>query len=273
MKISIIGLGWLGLPLARSLAEQGHHILGSTTSNEKHQRLLEEGLENVVFRLEPHPVGRDFNRLFEAELVIINIPPKRRSNPATFHPEQIKYLKSLLEQAGVNKVIYTSSTSTYPDANQSINEDFALNAENTGNITMYQAEKLLLDSPVFQTSIIRFGGLLGVDRVPGRYFSGKDNVDGQLPANYIHQADAVRMIAHLIEKGLWGKVYNGVCPSHPAKREIYEQNALDLGFAPPRTYKENQQSPWKIVDSEAILSTGFEFLYQSPLDFTYVEPK
>ena len=35
MKISIIGLGWLGLPLADHLIEQGYQVLGSTTSKEK----------------------------------------------------------------------------------------------------------------------------------------------------------------------------------------------------------------------------------------------
>ncbi|MEZ7854793.1 MAG: SDR family NAD(P)-dependent oxidoreductase, partial [Cyclobacteriaceae bacterium] len=30
--ISILGCGWLGLPLARQLVQQGHQIKGSTTS-------------------------------------------------------------------------------------------------------------------------------------------------------------------------------------------------------------------------------------------------
>jgi len=31
-RISILGTGWLGLPLAKALTEEGHILKGSTTS-------------------------------------------------------------------------------------------------------------------------------------------------------------------------------------------------------------------------------------------------
>ena len=35
MQVSILGCGWLGLPLAKSLIEKGFSVNGSTTSVEK----------------------------------------------------------------------------------------------------------------------------------------------------------------------------------------------------------------------------------------------
>ena len=34
-KISILGCGWLGLPLAKAIVENGFSVKGSTTSSEK----------------------------------------------------------------------------------------------------------------------------------------------------------------------------------------------------------------------------------------------
>ncbi|WP_041739380.1 NAD(P)-binding domain-containing protein [Echinicola vietnamensis] len=270
MKISIIGLGWLGLPLARRLAQKGHQVLGSTTSPEKHRQLLDEGIDNVVFRLDPHPSGNGFNRLFDADLVVVNIPPKRRSMPETFHPEQIKYLKTLIKQAGVGRVIYTSSTSVYPNTNNEVTETTKLCLNSTGHSAVFGAENILREDAAYDLTVIRFGGLLGMDRVPGSYFSGKENVAGDVPVNYIHQVDAVRLIAHVIEKELWGETYNGVCPIHPKKREVYEKNAQEMGFAPPKSYRQQDLPDFKVVSGERIMETGFVFEIENPLNFYYI---
>jgi UDP-glucose 6-dehydrogenase len=42
MKISIVGCGWLGLPLGEKLAKSGHQVFGSTTSVEKIATIFNE---------------------------------------------------------------------------------------------------------------------------------------------------------------------------------------------------------------------------------------
>lgn len=269
MKISIIGLGWLGLPLARELDSRAHQVMGSTTSEEKSKSLAGEGVSNVVFKLAPHPTGSDFNRLFEADLVIINIPPRTRTMVETFHPEQVKYLKSLLQQAGVKKVIYTSSTSIYPDVNGEVTELTPIQRETTGHPAMYQAERILKEDRDYDLTIVRFGGLLGMDRIPGRYVSGKEGVMGDLPINYIHQEDAVNVLVHLIDQGCWNETFNGVSPLHPTKKEVYEKNARDFDFLPPKSYQQAGGANWKVVSSKKLLETGFNFRYKDPLLFLY----
>ena len=44
-SVSIIGCGWLGLPLAEFLVQQGFHVRGSTTRAEKLKPLEEKGIE------------------------------------------------------------------------------------------------------------------------------------------------------------------------------------------------------------------------------------
>lgn len=267
-RLSIIGLGWLGKPFATHMLNLGYSVMGSTTSTEKANRLNQEGMNTVLLSLNPHPEGVRFASLFDTDVLIINIPPRTRSLPDTFHPEQIKYLKAMAVQGGVKKIIYISSTSVYPDINQIALESDELTMDTTGNKALFQAEQILSKDKDYDLTIIRFGGLLGVDRVPGRYFSGKSNVDGDSPVNYIHRDDAVRLISWIIEKDLWNQVFNGVAPIHPKRRIVYERNALDLGFPPPASYTAESKA-WKEISADKILATGFAFQMEDPLDFWY----
>lgn len=269
MNISIIGLGWLGLPLADHLIRLGHQVSGSTTTIEKSLRLNEEGYINAVLKFNPHPEGNRFQKLFETDLLVINIPPRTRTATPTFHPEQIKFIKEIIYQKKIPKIIYVSATSVYPDGNQIARESDSLTKENTGNIALLEAEALLWRDKTYDLTVLRFGGLLGVDRIPGRYFSGKENVDGNSPVNYIHRDDAVNMLAWIIEKNLWNETFNGVTPLHPLRRDVYDKNASDLSFDPPRSYDNSGIKPWKKICGDKILETGFEFKIPNPLDFWY----
>lgn len=266
--ISIIGLGWLGEPLAEKLMQRGYTIKGSTTSVDKLKRLKEKGIFSRQLQFNPHPEGESFQDLFDADVLFVNIPPRTRSLPETFHPEQIKFVKAMAEQAGVKKIIYVSATSVYPDNGQTASEDDNLDLENTGNKALLNAENILRSGKNFDLTIIRYGGLLGVDRIPGRYFSGKENVQGNTPVNYIHRDDAVNMAVWIIEKSLWNEIFNGVAPLHPLRKDVYEKNAIDLRIAPPLSYTA-ENSPYKVISPQKIIDTGFKFNIPNPLDFWY----
>lgn len=267
--VSIVGLGWLGKPLAQHLLRQGLLVKGSTTSTEKSVSLKAEGIDAVVLRFSPHPEGAGFGSLFVADVLFVNIPPKSRVNSDSFYLEQNKFLKEMAKQAGIRKVIFASSTSVYPDADFEYSEDYPLTKENSGSPGILQAEKLWFEDKGLHCSVIRYGGLLGVDRIPGRYFSGKDNVVGDTPVNFIHRDDAVRLAAWVIEKELFGAVFNAVAPFHPRRRDIYERNAVELGFPAPNSYAPRGTMPSKVISSEKILETGFKFGYPDPMDFWY----
>jgi len=267
VRVSIVGFGWLGEPLAMSLKEKGYQVKGSTTSTEKLNSLKDKGLETYLLKFTPHPVGQTFQKLFETDILFINIPPARRSQPDSFHPEQIKYIKALALQYKIPHIIYTSATSVYPDNNQLATEaDLVLKDDNPA---LYAAEQLLWKDKAYDLTVIRYGGLLGVDRIPGRYFSGKENITGNTPVNYIHRDDAVALAEWVIENGLWNETYNGVAPIHPIRKDIYEKNAAELGFAPPASYADTGKEKWKEISPAKILATGFRFQIPDPMNFWY----
>lgn len=270
-KISIIGLGWIGLPLAKLLQKDGHTVLGSTTSSEKQVRLKDEGVDAIQFKLVPFPQGKSFQELFTCEILVINIPPRSRSVSGDFYLEQIKFLRSMVDQSAIKKVIFVSSTGVYPeeDRESAYTEMEALHKANTGNLTIYKSELLFSENRDFDLTIIRFGGLIGDDRIPGKYVAGKENVSGHTRVNYIYRADAGKMLAWIIEKNLWNETYNGVAPFHSLRKEVYEKNVNELGLKPPASYQNSSNGKDRLVSGSKILNTGFEFDFPNPLDFPY----
>ncbi|RIW16245.1 epimerase [Algoriphagus lacus] len=269
--VSIIGLGWIGEPLAFHLMGKGLQVQGSTTSGEKQEKIRAKGINAIRFSLNPYPEGLGFNALFQSEILVVNIPPRTRSGNGGFHLEQLKYLRSLIDHSPVRKVIFVSSTGIYPEAptGEKYGENFLLTFENTGNQTLLQAEQLMDEGREFELTIVRFGGLMGEDRIPGKYFSGKEHVAGHTRVNFIHRQDAVRLLGWVIDKELWNETFNGVAPIHPLRREVYEKNASDLNIAPPISYQNEPEGNDRLIDSCKILRTGFEFEFPDPLGFLY----
>ncbi|NVJ84938.1 MAG: NAD(P)H-binding protein [Algoriphagus sp.] len=269
--ISIIGLGWIGLPLGKKLIEKDYTVLGSTTSEEKAEQLQKEGIPAVYFSLNPYPSGKAFQKLFQSEILILNIPPKSRTDGGENYLEQLKFLKGLISNSKIQKVLYVSSTGVYPNQNREDEylEDEPIFSESAGNVALWKAEQYLKEKLSQDLTILRFGGLLGDDRIPGKYFAGKEHVIGHTRVNFIHRIDAVRMMVHVLENELWNETFNGVAPLHPTRREIYEKNAAELGISLPASFTNPENEGQRIISSKKILQTGFEFSYPNPLSFSY----
>ena len=80
-KISILGCGWLGFPLAKALLSKGLSVKGSTTSSEKLATLEKAGITPFLITLsENKTTGNVTDFLENSEILIIDIPPKLRGS-------------------------------------------------------------------------------------------------------------------------------------------------------------------------------------------------
>ncbi len=269
MQVSIIGLGWIGLPLARLLQEDGYEVVGSTTSSDKQAGLKQQGINAIRFSLVPFPQGKGFEELFSSKVLVINIPPRSRTTDGSFYLEQLKFLQSMVEQSGIQKVILVSSTGVYPEVarDEAYREDDLVTEENTGNITQFKGEKIFHGLKTL--TIVRFGGLLGDNRIPGKYVAGKEGIAGHTRVNFIYRNDAARLLHWIIKKELWNETFNGVAPIHTPRKDIYEKNAADLGLQPPASYAPVNEEVNRLISGEKICQTGFRFDFPDPLDFPY----
>jgi nucleoside-diphosphate-sugar epimerase len=270
-KVSIIGLGWLGEATGMLLQAQGYFVVGSSTRSEKVGLLREKGLDAVHFALDPDPKGIDYQRLFESEILVVTLPPRSRQGDGEAYLQQLASLRDLITGTEVKQVLFISSTGIYPNENKVVpytEEEISESA--AGNTILYRAEALMGTSSRYDLTVLRMGGLMGADRIPGIYFAGKEQVVGHTRVNFIHQTDAARMIAWVINQGLWNQTFNGVAPEHPLRREVYQHNASALGIHLPASFQDaTDEEVGRLISSEKMLSTGFTFEYPDPLTFSY----
>ena len=104
--VSILGCGWLGLPLAEFLITKGYKVQGSTTSRDKLKLLTSKGINSFLIELNPLIKADNVREFFNSEILIINIPPGGSDNKVSYHNKQVD---SVLEEAGksaISKIIY-----------------------------------------------------------------------------------------------------------------------------------------------------------------------
>jgi len=197
-QISILGCGWLGLPLAKALLKEGFSVKGSTTSEGKLSELKALGIDPFLIALDSKSItGAIEDFLNGSEILIINIPPQLRAkntdslavNEKVF-VEKIKTLIPSIEKSMIENVLFVSSTSVYGEANSTITEQTSATPDTESGKQLLEAEILLQNNPHFKTTILRFGGLIGQDRNPTRFLAGKENLENpETPINFIHQQD------------------------------------------------------------------------------------
>lgn len=266
--ISILGLGWLGLPLANYLTEKGYRVKGSVTSAEKVNTIGNNKIEVSVVNVEASQMEVSDASFFETDVLFINIPPRRIPDIEHVFPNQLLQIISRIKDRGVKKVIFVSSTSVYPENIGRAHEIRNPKPDKASGKACLLAEQHLFRQEDFQTTVIRFGGLIGADRNPHRFMKrGVKNGMGNKPVNLIHLDDCIGIIAHLIEFNVWGEVINGVCPLHPTRAEFYSQAAKAVNVEIPE-FESSNQSDFKEVSAQKITEQlGYKFKYPSPLDY------
>ncbi len=261
-QISILGCGWLGLPLAKALVKKGFLVKGSTTSEEKLSVLEAAGIEPYIVQLSEQKTSEsstDF--LAQSEILIVNIPPKLRGNSTENFVSKIGNLIPIIEKSTVKKVLFVSSTSVYGEDNELVTEDTPLNPDTEGGRQLAVVESLLQKNTHFETTLLHFGGLIGEDRNPVRFLSGRENIENpDAPINLIHQDDCIGILEKIIVLNSWDKTFNAVTPFHPSRKEYYTQKATELNLALPKFASANNNIGKTICSDKLIQELNYCFL-------------
>ncbi|MEM7008109.1 MAG: SDR family oxidoreductase [Thermodesulfobacteriota bacterium] len=268
--ISILGCGWLGLPLAEKLIQLGHSVKGSTRSSTDLPRLGQKGIIPFSINLDPTIIAENADSFFDTEILIINFPPQRREDIVKYHEMQAISLIESIKKSAIEKVIFVSSTSVYPDLNREVSEDDTHGPTKESGKALIKFESLLKECSEFKTTILRFAGLIGYNRNPGRFLAGKKEVvNADAPVNLIHRDDCVNIIVEIIDKDLWGETLNACSDVHPLRKDYYISAANKLGLAPPE-FKNTEHLSFKIINSDKLKKLlNYQFIHPDPtkIDF------
>ncbi|MEY4433860.1 MAG: hypothetical protein RLZZ44_1995, partial [Bacteroidota bacterium] len=166
-----------------------------------------------------------------------------------------------IENSTVQKVLFVSSTSVYGEDNELVTEDTPLNPDTEGGRQLAVVEHLLQINTHFKTTILRFGGLIGEDRNPVRFLSGRENIENpEAPINLIHLDDCIGIILKIIECNSWKETFNAVASFHPTRKEYYTQKAQDLNLTLPKFAPSNTIEGKTIMNDKLIKSLQYSFL-------------
>lgn len=266
MHISIIGCGWLGLPLGAALLASGHRVVGSTTRTEKLPELAQAGIEGHLLRLSPQGPEGDLQALLQAETLIINIPPGgRKAKEVPPYAAALRPVWDALPQSRVREVLFISSTSVL-GGQGIITEQSPPNPLRASAKALWETEQELAGLPIRQT-ILRLSGLVGGTRHPGRFLAGRQNLSGgRQPVNLIHRKDVIGIIMAILEQGAWGLTLHAAALEHPSRETYYVAAAKALGLEPPG-FDPTDTDSGRLIDSSLLRDTlGYVFQLDKPMD-------
>lgn len=267
-KISLLGCGWLGLPLAEELIRSGYQVLGSTTSPEKIPLLRKAGIVPYLIKVGNELEGevKDF---FQTDLLLLNIPPgRRREDVEARYPAAIRLVVEQALQAGTKRLIFISSTSVYANSNAVVREAEKALASSGSGLALVRCENYLQRLPGLPLTILRLAGLVGGDRKAGRFLAGKKDIaNGDAPVNMVHREDCIAIIKKIVEGGIFGEIFNVCTDKHPSRKDFYRQQALKDGFEAP-TFLEGGSLNYKIIANDKLKQRlNYTFLHPDPMTF------
>ncbi len=268
--ISIMGCGWLGLPLAERFVQMGYSVKGSTTSPDKTDLLLEKQIQSYLINLQDELLDKaTLEDFLDARILILNIPPRLRSDGGESYLRQLQTLLQAMLSSPVSRVLFVSSTSVYQDLNRIVTEeDTSFTEEQDPQNMLLQAERMFQNREDWVTTVVRFGGLVGGNRQPGRFMAGKQHVpNGDAPVNLIHLEDCLNILINIVQQEKWNQVYNACADEHPLRKDFYHAAAVALGLEPPQ-FDDMQETQFKLISSRKLKDDlSYVFSHPDPMAF------
>ncbi|BAU54702.1 SDR family oxidoreductase [Mucilaginibacter gotjawali] len=268
MVVSILGCGWYGKALAADLLKTGTIVNGSATSPEKLETLGNSGILPYLVKFDNEQKAFD-PTFFKCEVMVISIPPRLKAGEGSGYLSKIQQIINACIEYHVKKIIYISSTGVYGEYNREVNELDDPRPDTASGLILWEAEQLFRKETSFKTSVIRFGGLIGPGRHPGRFFAGKTNIpNGLAPVNLIHQSDCVGITMAVIDQDAFSYLYNACSPDHPAKAAYYAELTSKANMPAPGFI--NELKSWKVVNSVNLKAElKYEFKFKKLNDYTF----
>lgn len=260
MNVSILGCGWVGLPLARSLVSAGHTVKGSSTRASQLPTIQDTGARAYQLALKPE-LEQDPQDFFICDALIVTMPPPRGlDDERAFLVKQAEViLEHLPATAGL---IVTSSTSVYAKRNQTVTENDDTPPKSTRGQALRAYEQAFRTRPAV---ILRLAGLFGEGRQPGRFLAGKTDVaGGAAPVNMVHGDDVVAAITQVLNSMKPEQVsgtFNICADTHPTRRAFFERAAAKANLTPP-TFSD-EPKPYAHIDNQRF-KNRFGFTYRYP---------
>ncbi|HGO5816068.1 TPA: GDP-L-fucose synthase [Mannheimia haemolytica] len=254
-KLTILGLGWLGLPLAGQMKKEGWQVVGSKrTVSDMPIECYPLDLNNLI-------INNDIEPLLSVDAMVITLPPSKIA-PENYLSGIQQLVSSAIEK-GLKHIIFTSSISVLPMESGVFDE----NTEIEPTSLLAKVENWLLNLPI-HCDIVRLAGLVGKKRHPVFYLAGKQNLTGaEQPVNLVHLEDCIAAISLLLAKPNGQRIFHLCAEQHPSRKDYYGEMAKRFGLADLHFSEENQPLVRVVKADKICQELGFRYRYPDPYQF------
>jgi nucleoside-diphosphate-sugar epimerase len=261
-RLSIVGLGWFGMQLARALSED-YTVFGTKRSVPSQ----ETAIKTLPLSFNPEPAGAPLSEVFNAELLVLNIPPNSRSqNAESDYRKIMDVILDAIALSPIERAIFVSSTGVFGENEGRVDEETLPLPSTTGGRILFEAEQRFLSVSSCETCILRPAGLVGGDRHPAKFLAGRTGVSGRKnPINLVHRDDLIAMTSAILDSEvLPGRVFHAAAAGHPSKEDYYQTMAAKMNLEIP-SFDNNDETEGKEVDAEwSKEQLGVKFKYDDP---------
>ena len=232
-SVSIVGLGWLGLPLARHLKNLGWEVKGSKRTHEGVEQMRLIRLESYYLELTPeiNADPDDLTDLLSVDALVINIPPSQYFFDLENYVVGVKNLVNEALLYGVTHLIFISSTSVFAEVSGKFDENCQPQPSSDVGKALVEIENWLFQLQDIDVDVIRLD-------------------------------DCARAIQLLLETPSYQRLYHLCAPEHPSRAEYYTRMAEKLGLNSPHFLCDEDDPKREIVADK--ICRELEFVYQYP---------
>lgn len=266
-KTLIIGCGYIGLPLALHLKGQGHEITGWVRSTSSASSLADRHFRRIIVG----SVADDdtWNTVKDDYDLVVHCASSGRGGVEAYEEVFLGGVRMMNTCQPRARQLFVSSTSVYGQTQGEVvtEESPAEPVTATGRI-LREAERVALASG---TIVVRSSGIYGPNRgvLLDRFRKGEAVIegDGTRWINQIHQRDLIAALAHLIESGAPGEIYNATDDMPVTYFEFYAwcSEFLRKPMPPHGPVNENRKRGLtnKRVSNAKLRATGWQPKYPS----------
>ncbi len=256
MRVFIMGMGWLGTPLAHDLLNRGHDVRGTYRSPRPDQ--IESASQ---FEIGNTALADISDSLSWADAIVFAIPPSSWLSDYLDKDELEGFLTDLSEPFS-GRAILISSTGVFASEQAVVDETTIPEPDSDRGKALVKLESGWKKAFGKNAVVLRLGGLVGGDRHPVRYLSGRSDIKGpRQPVNLIDRQSVIELVEKiLLSSELKRTVYHGVSSFHPDRETFYRSSAESLGIPLPQ-FDQNDQSNGKLVNAE-LTQNEFKLTYR-----------